>query len=109
VTEPITVPVYLLMSMMGVITFLVVTFAMMVLKGTFVPARFYNDAVNRANKADEAKDEAVEVAKETLILNKRLAARDDVSAQVIEAFRKDAQWVRRQEQHQVGDSREEKT
>lgn len=108
-TAPITVPVYLLISMTGVIAILVVTSVMMVLKGTVVPARFYNEAVARAMKADEAKSEAVEVAKETLDLNKRLAARDDVSAQVIEAIRKDAQWVRRLEQQQVRGSQEEGT
>lgn len=108
-TEPITVPVYLLVSMMGVIAFLVITLVTMVLKGTFVPARFYNEAVARAVKADEAKSEAVEVAKETLALNRRLAARDDVSTQVVEAIRKDAQWVRRLEQQQVGGSPEENT
>ena len=108
-TDPITVPVYLLISMMGVIALLVITPVMMVLKGTLVPARYYNEAVDRAVKADAAKSEAVEVARETLTLNKRLAARDDVSTQVVEAFRKDAQWVRRLEQQQVGGSQEEST
>lgn len=108
-TEPITVPVYLLVSMMGVIAFLVITLVTMVLKGTFVPARFYNEAVARAIRADEAKSEAVEVARETLALNKRLAARDDIGSQVVEAIRKDAQWVRQSEQQQVRGSPEEKT
>lgn len=90
----VTIPVWLLSVIGAVLLPLVVTPITMIFKGGLVPARFYAEALQRAIEEKVAKEEAIKVARDMIEMNKRLVEKDDVAAQVVEAWREEAQWQR---------------
>lgn len=94
---PITVPVYFIVGMTFVIVTLILWMVGMVMRGRVVPSRYYDEALERIKEERTAKEAALKLVEESLSMNKRLVMRDDIMAQFVEALRRDARWITRQQ------------